>query len=413
MGLIKAFAGAIGGTFADQWIDFIQPAKAPVTAGLVPAVKVGQNAGRGSNTKGSDNIITNGSKILVPDGFALVLMQDGGVTGLVTEVGGYVFNSNDPNAKSIFAGEGIVESLVKQSWNRFKYGGRPGSMQMAFYVNLREIPNNKFGTQSEIYWMDAYLNAQVAALARGTYTLKIKDPIAFLNYVPTELLINGGGFFDFGDMDNESTDQLFNEFVASLAPAFSQYANDPARGNSIMKLQSDQMGLAKCLSDVVERDYAWLTDRGISIERVAITSLEYDADTKALLSDVKKADALSGARGNSFMQQSMARGIQAAGENGGGSGIAMMGMGAGMMNQMGAGMYQQPMQQQMYQNSAQAQMFNQMQGQPMQSQQPQPQAQAVQEDPMTRLQKVKSMLDAGLISQEEFDEQKARILGAI
>lgn len=381
MGFIKAFTGAIGGTLADQWKDFIVPMPGvPATAGIYPAVSQGTNAGRGSNTKGSNNIISNGSKIVVPEGMALITMQEGAITGCITEPGGFVFSSDDPNAKSVFSGDGIVSSLITQSWERFKYGGQPGSQQTAFYVNLKEIPNNRFGTQAEIYWDDAYLNAQVGAVTRGTYTLKIVDPILFIkNFVPATYL-SDGEVFDFADMDNDAGAQLFNEVVSSLSAAFSNYTNDPDKGNRITKIQGDQIGFAKSLSQAVEEGYGWKTDRGLEIVKVAIQAIEYDEDTRKLLSDVKKADALSGARGNSFMQQSVARGFQAAGENGGASNMAFMGMG---MNAVGGAMggLQQPVNE------------------------------PKQEDPMEKLKKMKKMLDAGLITQEDYDEQKKRILG--
>ena len=236
MGFIKAFAGAIGGTFADQWKDFIMPLSGvPGTAALIPGVPQGTNAGRGSNTKGSNNIISNGSRIVVPEGMALITLQEGAVTGLIAEPGGYTYSSEDVNAQSIFAGDGIVSSLIKQSWERFKFGGQPGSQQIAIYVNLKEIPNNRFGTQSEIYWDDAYLGAQVGAVTRGTYTLKIVDPILFVkNFVPMDYAM-GGDVFDFADMDNDAAAQLFNEVVSSLAAAFSNYTNDPNKGNRINK----------------------------------------------------------------------------------------------------------------------------------------------------------------------------------
>ena len=400
MGFIKAFAGAIGGTFADQWKDFLVPMPGvPGTAGIYPAVSQGTNEGRGSNTQGSNGIISNGSKIVVPEGMALITMQEGAITGCITEAGGFTFTSDDPNAQSIFAGDGLMSSLVKQSWERFKFGGQPGSNQMAFYVNLKEIPNNKFGTQSEIYWDDAYLGAQVGAITRGTYTLKIIDPILFIkNFVPASYL-SGGRVFDFADMDNDAGAQLFNEVVSSLSAAFSNYTNDPSKGNRITKIQGDQIGFANSLSQAVEEGYQWKTDRGLEIVKVAIQAIEYDEDTKALLSDVKKADALSGARGNSFMQQSVARGMQSAGENGGASGMAFMGMG---VNAAGGvmGAVQQP---------------NQPINQPMNQQVNQPSSQptnsAPQEDPYERLEKFKKMLDNGLITQEEYDEQKKKILG--
>lgn len=383
MGFIKAFTGAISGTFADQWKDFIVPMPGvPATAGIYPAVPQGTNAGRGSNTNGSNNIISNGSKIVVPEGMALITMQEGGITGCITEPGGFTFSSDDQNSKSIFSGDGLISSLIVQSWERFKYGGQPGSQQTAFYVNLKEIPNNRFGTQSEIYWDDAYLNAQVGAITRGTYSIKIIDPILFVkNFVPATYLSNGR-VFDFADMDNDASAQLFNEVVSSLSAAFSNYTNDPNKGNRISKIQGDQIGFAKSLSHAVEEGYQWKTDRGLEIVKVAIQAIEYDEDTKKLLSDVKKADALSGARGNSFMQQSVARGFQAAGEKGGATNMAIMGMG---MNAVGGAMG--GLQQQV-------------------NQQPQP-----QEDPVEKLKKMKELLDAGLITQEDYDQQKNKILG--
>ncbi|WP_318677901.1 SPFH domain-containing protein [Treponema sp.] len=381
MGFIKAFAGAIGGTFADEWKDYYVPlAGVPGTAAIFRAVPKGTDNGRGSNTKGSDNVITNGSRIVVPEGTALVTVEDGKVTNFISEAGGYTFHSDNINSQSFLAGDGLLSTL-KETWERFKFGGTPGAQQTAFYVNLKEIPNNKFGTQSEIYWDDAYLNAQVGAVTRGTYTLKITDPILFItNFVPAMYLQPNAPVFDFADMDNDAGEQLFNEVVGSLSGAFSNYTNDPSKGNRITKIQSDQIGFAQSLSQAVEDSYRWNSDRGLQIIKVAIAAIEYDDDTKKLLSDVKKADALSGARGNSFMQQSVARGFQAAGENGGGAnGMAFMGMG---MNAVGGamGMMQQPQQ-----------------------------AQA--EDPMAKLAKMKQMLDAGLITQADYDAAKAKILG--
>lgn len=382
MGFIKAFTGSLGGAFADQWKDYYIPMpNVPGTAAVFPAVPQGTNNGRGSNTKGSENIITNGSKIIVPDNMALITLQDGAITGCITEPGGFIFTSEDPNSKSMFSGGGIIASTITQSWERFKFGGQPGSEQLAIYVNLKEIPNNRFGTQSEIYWDDAYLNAQVGAITRGTYTLKIIDPILFIkNFVPASYLRPGAEIFDFADMDNDAGAQLFNEVVSSLSAAFSNYTNDSSKGNRITKIQGDQIGFAQSLSKAVEDAYSWKTDRGLEIIKVAIQAIEYDEDTKKLLSDVKKADALSGARGNSFMQQSVARGFQSAGEKGGVGSMAFMGMG---MNSVGGavGGLQQPV-----------------------NQQP-------QEDPYEKLSKLKKMLDDGLITQEDYDEQKKKTLG--
>ena len=397
MGFIKAFTGALGGTFADQWKDFYMPMEGvPATAGVFRAVPKGTNNGRGSNTKGSENVITNGSKIIVPEGTALITMQDGAITGFISEPGGFEFRSDDPNSKSFFSGDGIIASTIKSSWDKFKFGGQATSQQLAFYVNLKEIPNNRFGTQSEIYWDDAFFGTQVGAVTRGTYTLKITDPILFVkNFVPAKYLGANAEVFDFADMDNDAGAQLFNEVVGSLSAAFSNYTNDPSKGNRMSKIQGDQIGFAKSLSQAVEEGYQWKSDRGLEIVKTAILAIEYDEDTKALMSDVKKADALSGNRGNAFFQQAAARGLQGAGENGGGSGMAFMGMG---MNAAGGmmGAMQQPNTGSSYQ--------------PNFGGQAQDQGQATV-DPTQKLMEMKKLLDAGAITQEDYDKVKKDLLG--
>lgn len=414
MGFIKAFTGALGGTFADQWQDFYMPRpNVPATAALFEAVPKGENAGRGENTKGSENIISNGTKIIVPEGTALITIQDGAITGMIAEPGGFIYKSDDPNSQSMFAGDGIFSQLWKQTWEKVKFGGQPGSQQLAFYVNLKEIPNNRFGTQSEIYWDDAYFGTQVGAVTRGTYTLKIVDPLLFVkNFVPAKYLKPGAPVFDFADMDNEAGTQLFNEVVGTLSAAFSNYTNDPSKGNRISKIQGDQIGFAQAMAQAVEDAYQWKTTRGLEIVKTAILSIEYDEDTKELMKDVKKADALSGARGNSFMQQAVARGMQSAGENGGGAAMAFMGMGMNAAGGMMGGM-QQPATQSSYQPAFAQQS---QPAQPVQQPQPtQPQQSAqpagTQQDPTTRLLEMKKLLDAGAITQEDYDAVKKQILG--
>lgn len=394
VGLIQAAVGALGGTLADQWKDFYTvPSGLSPTAALFAAVLSGENAGRGSNTRGSDGIITNGSKILVPEGYGLVLMQDGAITGFAAEAGAYEWNSEAQDSQSIFAGNGIVSPLITTSWERFKFGGRPGTQQRAYFVALKELPNNKFGTQSEIYWDDAYMNAQVGAVTRGTYTLKITDPILFIkNFVPAKYL-EPGQIFDFTDLDNDAASQLFNEVVGSLAPAFSLYTNDPSKGNRITKIQQDSVGFAQSLSAAVEQNYQWATGRGLVIASTAIIAIEYDEATRELLRNVQRADALAGARGNSNLQASVAAGFESAGETAGTGGIFGMGMAAGTA---GLGGLQQPV------PGVGAQSTPPQQSQP---------AANSGDDPMAKLAKFKEMLDAGLITQEDYDAAKSKALG--
>jgi membrane protease subunit (stomatin/prohibitin family) len=415
MGFIQAFTGALGGSFADQWKDFYTvPDGVSPTAGVIAAAPHGTNAGRGSNYKGSQNVITNGSLVVVPEGFSLITLENGAITGFVAQPGGYQWTSTDINSQSFFSGGGIIASTITQSWERFKFGGQPGAQQLVFFINLKEIPDNKFGTQSEIYWDDAFLQTQAGAITRGSYSLKIVDPILFIKqFVPVEFISANAPAFDFADFSNKAAEQLFTEVVASLAAAFSRYTNDPDKGNRISHIQGDAVGFANSLAQAVEDGYQWQSTRGLAIVKAALAAIEYDETTKKLIADVQKADALSGSRGNSFLQQSVARGIEAAGENpdgGGAMGMAFMGMGLNAAGGVASGL-QQPATGNPVFGAAQAQ----AQGiPPVQGEAPAPAAApaaAPAEDPYEKLTKLKGLLDQGVISQADFDAAKAQLLG--
>lgn len=397
MGLIRAAVGSIGGTLADQWKDFHSvPQGLPQTAAVFPAVRVGTNAGRGSNVKTSEAIITNGSRIVVPEGYGLLTFQDGQLTSLVAEPGAYTWNSEDPASESVFAGNGFVSPLVKQSWQRFKFGGRPGAQQLGLFVSLKELPNNKFGTQSVIYWDDSYLNAQVGATARGTYTLKVVDPILFVRSLLPASYLQNGDVFDFTDPGNEVSTQLFTEVVASLAGAFSRYTNDPSMGNRILNIQRDSVGFALSLSQSVEDAYRWTADRGLAIAKVAIVGIEYDEATLELLKVVQRADALSGSRGNSNLQASVAAGLETAGGVDGAAGILGLGVAA---NSVGVAGLQQPTSGSGMSTGA--------------TDSPTPQSPSGSEDGalIARLEQLKRAFDSGLITQTEYDASRSKALG--
>ena len=386
MGLIRAAFGAVGGSLADQWKDFLTvPANLPPTAALFPAVPAGTTAGRGSNVRASQSVITNGSRLVVPEGYGLLLFQDGELTGFASEPGGYVWQSENIESQSLFAGDTVATSLVRQSWERFKFGGRPSSQQLALFVSLKELPHNRFGTQSEIYWDDAYLNAQVGATTRGTYSLRILDPILFAKqFVPASYL-QGQDYFDFTDRENAAANQLFSEVVGSLAAAFSIYTNEAGKGNRITRIQQDSVGFAASLGQAVEEGYQWLGTRGLAIAKVAILGIEYDEQTRELLRTVQRADALTGARGNANLQASVASGIAAAGEGAGTGGLLGMGIAAGSI---GLSDMMQTLPQTETASGARP-----------------------SQDLVTVLENLKRAFDAGLIDQAEFNAAKAQVLG--
>ena len=388
MGFIRAFTGALSGTMADQWLDYYMPASGfPDTALIIPAVKVGTNAGRGQNTKGYENVISNGSKIVVPENTALITIQDGGITGVITEAGGFTYSSDDPNARSIFAGDGIIASTIKSSWEKFKFGGIPSSKQTAIYVNMRGIPDNKFGTQDPVRWMDNFFETQVGGVLRGTYTVKVVDPITFIkNSVPPSYLLPDAPIFDLADMDNTYATELFNNVVASLNQSLQNYASTKARENtglsSIESIKGDPIGLAKVMGETLEGQYHWRETKGVELVSINILSIDYDQATQELLADfqqddreVRKAKRMGNVYSQNLtgmMAAASGESMKAAANNPNGAMMGFMGMnmaqqsGADMLNAAGSIQQQMPQYGQPMNGYAQPNMGMQPQyGQPM------------------------------------------------
>lgn len=399
MGFIKAFSGALSGTFADQWKDFYVPMpNVPATVGLFPAVLQGTNANRGENYKGSENIITNGSKIVVPEGVALITVENGAVTGFISEPGGYEFRSNDPNSKSMFSGDGILASTISQSFERFKFGGQPGVQQLAFYVNLKPITGNRFGTQTPIYWQDEYLATRAGGSARGTYSLKIVDPLLFFKgFVPDMNKGANASIFDFADMDNPACDHLFNDFLTCLTGAFKRFSLKSKENNmdTIDYIQSNLDQFALTMDEEIENTYQWSSNYGIKVISVNLQA-DYDGPTLEVLEEARKADqeirraSRMGQAYSSNMAGMMAAAsgeamkTAAGNENG-----AMMGfMNMNMASQNGANLMSATNNVSTGTSTA-----------------------TPVEDPTEKLLNAKKLLDAGAITSEDYDKLKAQILG--
>lgn len=396
MGFIRAAFNSVGGTLADQWKDFYSiPSDITQTTGACLAIPNKDNSARNANYKGDKAIISDGSLILVPEGFSLLTFENGQITGYISEPGAYIWSSTDINSQSIFANDGFANSIIRQSWERFKFAGTPFASQVALYVNQKEIPNNKFGTQNTIYCDDRFFNTQIGVIAHGTYTIKIADPIRFIkNFLPANAYTVNGDVFDFGDFFNPVNEQLLNEIASCLSASFSRYANSPEHSGRIMDIQSDALGFASTLSQIVEENYGWLANRGLVIVNAAISSLDYDAASKEVMSKIRQADALMGARGNSNLQASFAEGLASAGNNADGSlGMAFMGLGL-QAGGYAVGNMQQPMNQNSF-------------FQPTESSVPE----NAGVDPYSHLEQLKRLVDNGTISQEEFDSAKKKILG--
>lgn len=344
MGLIKAAAGAIGGQLADSWLDYIQAAEMGPTTIMCRGVQV--NNKRSSNKKGNENVISNGSKIVVGPNQMMFLVEDGKIIDYTAEAGYYeVFMSSAP---SLFNGQ--FGDTLKDTFQRFKFGGQPSSAQQVYFVNLAEIRGIKFGTRNALQYFDNFYNSELFLRCHGTYSIKVADPLKF--YMECSLRNNERVNFE------DISEQFNNEFLNALSSAINQMSVDGVR---ISTLPSQGMKLAKYMGDVLDED--WKNVRGVEISSVGIASISYDEESKKLINMRNQGAMLSDPTiREGYVQGSVARGMEAAGSNSAGAAQAFMGMGMGMQSAGGfmagasaANMAQMQMQQQAAQQAQQNQ----------------------------------------------------------
>ena len=185
MGLIKALLGAAGGTLADQWKEFFYCEAMDKDVLVTKGQK--QIGNRSSNTKGNDNIISNGSGIAVADGQAMIIVEQGKVVEFCAEPGEFTWDaSTEPSIFTGGLGQGILNTF-KTIGKRFAYGGDTGKDQRVYYFNTKEILDNKFGTPNPVPFrvVDSKigLDVDVSLRCAGVYSYRIADPLLFYTNV--------------------------------------------------------------------------------------------------------------------------------------------------------------------------------------------------------------------------------------
>ena len=181
MGLIKAAMGSAGGVLADQWKEYFYCEAMEADVLAVKGQK--RTSGRSSNTKGSDNIISNGSVIAVADGQCMLIVEQGKVVDVCAEPGEYTYDmSTEPSIFSGSLGQSVKE-VFGNIGKRFTFGGDTAKDQRVYYFNTKEIMDNKFGTPNPIPFrvVDSKigLDIDVAVRCSGLYSYKIDDPMLF------------------------------------------------------------------------------------------------------------------------------------------------------------------------------------------------------------------------------------------
>lgn len=326
MGLIKALSGAVGGTLADQWKEFFYCDALSSDTLMIKGEK--RVSGRSSNTRGNDNIISNGSGIAVADGQCMMIVEQGKIVEVCAEPGEYTYDkSTEPSIFTGPLGKGIIDTF-KTIGKRFTYGGDTGKDQRVYYFNTKELIDNKFGTPNPIPFRvvdrNIGLDIDVSVRCSGVYSYKIADPLLFYTNVC-------------GNVEREYTrdtidGQLKTEFISALQPAFGKLSELGLRPNQIVAHNTD---LENAMNSALSAKWGEL--RGLKVVSIALGSVTLPEEDAELIKKAQHAAILRDpSMGAATLVGAQAEAMKAAAANENGAMMGFMGMGmaaqAGGMN---------------------------------------------------------------------------------
>lgn len=320
MGLIKAGTGAVEGTLADQWKEFFYCDAMEKDVMVTKGTK--RTTSRSSNTKGNDNIISNGSVVAVADGQCMMIVEQGKVVEVCAEPGEFRYDtSTEP---SIFAGSlgaSIIETF-KTIGRRFTFGGDTGKDQRVYYFNIKELIDNKFGTPNPIPFrvVDSKigLDVDVSVRCSGVYSYKIADPLLFY----TNVCGNVEQDYTRGELDS----QLKTEFISALQPAFGRLSDLELRPNQIVSHNTE-------LEDAmnVALSTKWGKLRGLKVVSIALGSVTLPEEDAEMIKQLQRTAALQNPNmAGATLVNAQADAMKAAASNSGGAMAGFMGMGMAM-----------------------------------------------------------------------------------
>ena len=321
MGLIKAGMGALGGTLADQWKEFFYCDS--IDNDLLMVMGQQRISGRSSNTKGEDNIISNGSVIAVADGQAMAIVEQGKVVEFCAEPGEFTYDtSTEP---SIFAGNlgDSIKETFKTIGKRFTFGGDTAKDQRVYYFNTKEIMGNKYGTATPIPFKVVIneqmgLKLSVDIRCNGEYTYKLTNPLLFY----TNIAGNVSDSYE----KTEWEDILRSSLLDALQPALASVA---AQKIEYFELPGHTMEIKNALTEVLRPD--WTETRGIELVKLTINSLSIPEDQRKKITEWEEnAMTTNPMMAGSRLVGAQADAMRTAAANEGGAMTGFMGMGMAM-----------------------------------------------------------------------------------
>ena len=357
MGLIRAAAGAAGGVLADQWKEYFYCESIPADVLAVKGQK--KVSGRSSNTKGSDNIISNGSVIAIADGQCMLIVEQGKVVDVCAEPGEYTYDmSTEP---SIFAGDlgESIKGVFQNIGKRFTFGGEAPKDQRVYYFNTKELTGNKYGTPSPVPFrvvdQRAGIDIDIGIRCFGEYSIRLKNPLLFYTNVC-------GNVSEDYKVENIAG-QMKTELLTALQPAFAKISDMGIRYSA---LPGHTLELSEALNEQLSSK--WRDLRGMEIVSFGVSSVKANEEDEQMIKELQRNAAfMDPTRAAAHLVGAQGEAMKAAAANtGAGPAMAFMGMNmAGQAGGMNAqNLFQMGQQQQMQQQQMQMQQQQMQQAQP-------------------------------------------------
>ena len=323
MGLLKAGIGALSGVLADSWRDYFYCDA--LSSDILAARGFKKVDKRSSNTKGSDNVISNGSIINVNEGQCVLIVDNGKVAEICAEAGEFVYDqSSEPSIFYGNLGDSIMQTF-KEIGKRFTFGGSAPVDQRVYFINTKEIMSNRYGTTSPIPFRvvdkNIGLDIDVSLRCNGEYSYRIVNPILFF----TNVCANFTDTFNRSNIDS----MLKSEIISALQPALGKLSDIGVRPSA---LPSHTLEICDSLNEQLSQKWGGL--RGITISSFNMNAPSIPPEDQEMIKQLQRTAVMRDpgmAAANLSMSQGDAMKIAA-----GNSGGAMMGfMGMNMAQQNG------------------------------------------------------------------------------
>ena len=307
MGLLKAATSAVGNTLHDQWEDYIKCESLDNETLMIRKTT-------------SNGVISEKSAIEVGPGQIAVIVESGKILDATAEEGVYTFDKS--SSPSCFAGS--FGKVFKEMWTRFKYNGAPNKEQAVFYINAKEIIDNKFGTPTPVPYQDyshpipnqmtnTITPLRVNVKCHGKYTFKITDPAVFMREIAGTSEIY---------KKNEICEQMRSEVQSTFQNVLNELGTSKYKAPAL-ELPSQTDEIKQIMKEkVFDQD---IRERGMEITGFLVESVTLDEESYKKIDNYELSS-------NSYMQQgalvgSYSDALKNAASNANGAAAGMMGIG--------------------------------------------------------------------------------------